>query len=171
MLWQLYVGAFLRRRVSCEPVFHTCVQLPPSYVEVRVGSSLNITGMPIVKKIVPDPPTIQILQAAQQRVLTALKASSPTVDSTLACTTRCTFGPLDSSQQPMLILRAGISAQDALAHVSLLLLCAEQTSDEITELGSGVERGLIWSMVHAVEMARAVVESLLAGTAAKSVNG
>lgn len=61
----------------------------------------------------------------------------------------------------MFTLRAGISAHDALAHVSLLLLCAEQTSDEITELGSGVERGLIWSMVHSVEMARAVVDSLL----------
>ena len=49
----------------------------------------------------------------------------------------------------------------ALAHVSLLLLCAEQTSDEIAELGSDVERGLIWSMVHSVEMARAVMDSLL----------
>lgn len=26
---------------------------------------------------------------------------------------------------------------------------------------SGVERGLIWSMIHSVEMARAVVDSLL----------
>ena len=43
----------------------------------------------------------------------------------------------------------------------VLLLCAKQTSDEISELGSGVERGLIWSMVHSVEMARAVVDSML----------
>ena len=64
----------------------------------------------------------------------------------------------------MLTLRARISAQDALTHVSLLLLCAEQTSDEITELASRVERGLIWSMVHSVEMARAVVNSMLGRT-------
>lgn len=34
-------------------------------------------------------------------------------------------------------------------------------SDEITERASGAERGLIWSMIHSVEMARAVVDSLL----------
>jgi hypothetical protein len=48
-----------------------------------------------------------------------------------------------------------------LAHVSLLLKCAEEVSDEITERASGLERGLIWSMVHSVEMARAVVDALL----------
>ncbi|WP_442800239.1 DUF3077 domain-containing protein [Pseudomonas sp. DSV-1] len=90
-----------------------------------------------------------------------LKPQPPTIVSTLPATTERAFGPVDSTLQPMFTLRAGISAQDALAHVSLLLLCAEQTSDDITELGSGVERGLIWSMVHSVEMARAVVDSLL----------
>ncbi|QLL10551.1 hypothetical protein [Pseudomonas chlororaphis] len=35
--------------------------------------------------------------------------------------------------------------------------------DEITEQGRGIERGLIWSMVHSVEMARAVVDALLDG--------
>ena len=60
-------------------------------------------------------------------------------------------------------VREGISAEEALLHVSLLLKCAEEVSDEITEQGSGIERGLIWSMVHSVEMARAVVEALLDG--------
>ena len=106
-------------------------------------------------------PTTETLQTSQQRILTALKASSPLLDSTLPNTCQRDFGPVDSTLQPMFNLRAGISAHDALMHVSLLLLCAEQTSDEITELGSGVERGLIWSMVHSVEMARAVVDSLL----------
>ncbi|UZE23095.1 DUF3077 domain-containing protein [Pseudomonas sp. B21-056] len=58
-------------------------------------------------------------------------------------------------------VRAGVSAEEALVHVSLLLGCAIQVSDEITEQGSGVERGLIWSMIHSVEMARAVVDALL----------
>ena len=108
----------------------------------------------------PEPIT-KILETIQQRILSALKNPSPTIDSTLPNTSHRAFGPLDSNLQPIFSLRSGISAQDALMHVSLLLLCADQSSDEITELGSGVERGLIWSMVHSVEMARAVVDSLL----------
>ena len=114
-----------------------------------------------MKKTKSNRPDTNALQASQKRVLKAFKAPTPTIVSTLPATTERAFGPVDSTLQPMFTLRAGISAQDALAHVSLLLLCAEQTSDEITELGSGVERGLIWSMVHSVEMARAVVDSLL----------
>ena len=114
-----------------------------------------------MKKIHSGPASSKTLEAAQQHILTALKASSPQLDSTLPNTSHRAFGPVDSTLQPMFSLRAGISAHDALMHVSLLLLCAEQTSDEITELGSGVERGLIWSMVHSVEMARAMVDSLL----------
>ena len=114
-----------------------------------------------MKKQTPNLPTLQTLKTTQTRVLKAFKAPAPAIVSTLPATTERAFGPVDSTLQPMFTLRAGISAQDALAHVSLLLLCAEQTSDDITELGSGVERGLIWSMVHSVEMARAVVDSLL----------
>ena len=114
-----------------------------------------------MKKIHSDRTSSKTLEASQQRILTALNASSPQLDSTLPNTSHRAFGPVDSTLQPMFSLRAGISAHDALMHVSLLLLCAEQTSDEITELGSDVERGLIWSMVHSVEMARAVVDSML----------
>ena len=114
-----------------------------------------------MKKIHSDRTSTTTLETAQYRILTALKSPAPDIHSTLPNTSQRAFGPIDSTLQPMFTLRAGISAQDALAHVSLLLLCAEQTSDEITELGSGVERGLIWSMVHSVEMARAVVDSLL----------
>ncbi len=114
-----------------------------------------------MKKIHSGRTSTKTLEASQQRILTALKASSPLLDSTLPNTCQRDFGPVDSTLQPMFSLRAGISAHEALMHVSLLLLCAEQTSDEITELGSGVERGLIWSMVHSVEMARAMVDSLL----------
>ncbi|QNH79638.1 hypothetical protein GGD92_15815 [Pseudomonas protegens] len=61
-------------------------------------------------------------------------------------------------------IREGITAEEALLHVSLLLKSAEEVSDEITERGSGIERGLIWSLVHSVEMARAVVDALLDGS-------
>ncbi|AKA26690.1 hypothetical protein [Pseudomonas chlororaphis] len=60
-------------------------------------------------------------------------------------------------------VRPGISAEEALLHVSILLKAAEEVSDEITERASGVERGLIWSMIHSVEMARGVVDALLDG--------
>jgi len=43
-----------------------------------------------------------------------------------------------------------------------LLKCAEETAEEITS-ASGIERGLIWSMIHSVEMVRAVVDALLDG--------
>ena len=60
-------------------------------------------------------------------------------------------------------VRPGISAEEALLHVSMLLKSAEEVSDEITEHASGIERGLIWSLVHSVEMARGVVDALLDG--------
>nr|WP_265533788.1 hypothetical protein [Pseudomonas saponiphila] len=43
-------------------------------------------------------------------------------------------------------------------HVALLLKCAEEVCDDITQQGSGLERVLIWPMAHSVEMARAVLE-------------
>jgi hypothetical protein len=69
--------------------------------------------------------------------------------------------PTSVGHHSMFSVRPGINAEEALVHVSLLLDCAVQVSDEITERASGVERGLIWSMIHSVEMARAVVDSLL----------
>ncbi|MFP3520416.1 hypothetical protein SB766_29960, partial [Pseudomonas sp. SIMBA_077] len=58
------------------------------------------------------------------------------------------------SSDSLFSIREGINAEKALLHVSLLLKSAEEVSDEITERGSGIERGLIWSLVHSVEMAR-----------------
>ncbi len=67
-------------------------------------------------------------------------------------------------QDSLFCVREGISAEEALLHVSILLKAAEEVSDEITERASGVERGLIWSMIHNVEMARGVVDALLDGS-------
>jgi hypothetical protein len=69
------------------------------------------------------------------------------------------FGRTDS---PFAVL-PGISAEEALLHVSMLLKAAEEVSDEITEHASGIERGLIWSLVHSLEMAHGVVDALLDG--------
>ena len=63
-------------------------------------------------------------------------------------------------QSPFAVL-PDIRAIEALSHVSLMLKSAEEVSDEITAYASGIERGLVWSLVHSVEMSRSLVDSLL----------
>ncbi|MGC5702105.1 DUF3077 domain-containing protein [Pseudomonas sp. NFXW11] len=114
-----------------------------------------------MKKIVPDPPTSYrdpALKAANATLRVAL-AQQPADPALLRLRTQAQPVAADS----LFSVRPGVSAEEALVHVSLLLKCAEEVCDEITQQGSGVERGLIWSMVHSVEMARAVVEALLDG--------
>ncbi|MCO7612971.1 MULTISPECIES: DUF6124 family protein [Pseudomonas chlororaphis group] len=106
-----------------------------------------------MKKLVPDPPRPlrdPELDRANANLLSALKPTQARP-----------FGLRDAQGNTLFSVQAGVSAEEALLHVALLLKCAEEVSDEITERASGIERGLIWSMVHSVEMARAVVEALL----------
>ena len=56
---------------------------------------------------------------------------------------------------------ADVRALQALQHVSIMLKGAEEVSDEITVHASGIERGLVWSLVHSVEMSRSLVDALL----------
>ena len=121
-----------------------------------------------MKKIVPDPPPSLPRQrrnpqhdSATQQILHGF--SSRDADSALFNTLKETAA-IPVGRNSMFSVRAGVDAEEALVHVSLLLNCAVQVSDEITEQGSGVERGLIWSMIHSVEMARAVVDALLEGS-------
>ncbi|MGC5701029.1 DUF3077 domain-containing protein [Pseudomonas sp. NFXW11] len=112
-----------------------------------------------MKKIVPDPPTSYrdpALKAANATLRVAL-AQQPADPALFRLSTQARSVAPDS----LFSVRPGVSAEEALVHISLLLKCAEEVCDEITQQGSGVERGLIWSMVHSVEMARAVVEALL----------
>lgn len=67
-----------------------------------------------------------------------------------------------SRRSPFAVL-PDIPALEALVHVSVMLKSAEEVSDEITEMASGIERGLVWSLVHSVEMARSLVDALLQG--------
>ncbi|MDP9527153.1 DUF3077 domain-containing protein [Pseudomonas protegens] len=124
-----------------------------------------------MKKIVPDPPVLQpsrelitALEVPNKTLLQALKTeplSTPLHEDFIA-TGSTSFGCRDGHGRPLFAVREGVSAEEALLHVSLLLKCAEETADEITS-ASGIERGLIWSMIHSVEMARAVVDALLDG--------
>ncbi|WEK11506.1 MAG: DUF3077 domain-containing protein [Candidatus Pseudomonas colombiensis] len=110
-----------------------------------------------MKKLVPDPP----FSLPAHRRDPELDSANAILLHTLKATRERPFGLRDAHGQALYTVQPGISAEDALAHVSLLLKCAEEVSDEITEQASGIERGLIWSMVHSVEMARAVVDALL----------
>lgn len=126
-----------------------------------------------MKKLVPDPPRTLPGQFRTpehdhdtQRIRLALAANN--AEASILSSLKDT-APTSIGRDSLFNVRAGISAEEALIHVSLLLDCAVQVSDEITERASGVERGLIWSMIHSVEMARAVVDSLLdAGKPAKT---
>lgn len=118
-----------------------------------------------MKKLVPDPPLSLPGQFRTpehdidtQRIRLALAANNTRVS--ILDDLKST-APAPVGHQSLFSVRPGINAEEALVHVSLLLDCAIQVSDEITERASGVERGLIWSMIHSVEMARAVVNSLL----------
>ncbi|WP_236184959.1 hypothetical protein [Pseudomonas protegens] len=115
-----------------------------------------------MKKIVPDPPTSYRdpeLKAANATLRVAL-AQQPLDPAVFQLKTQAKAVAPDS----LFSVREGIGGEEALVHVALLLKCAEEVCDEITQQGSGIERGLIWSMVHSVEMARAVVEALLDGS-------
>ncbi|MCK9816935.1 DUF3077 domain-containing protein [Pseudomonas sp. MAFF 302046] len=124
-----------------------------------------------MKKIVPDPPVLQpsrelitALEVPNKALLQALNTAplSAPLHKALSATGSTRFGCRDGEGRPLFAVCAGVNAEEALLHVSLLLKCAEETADEITS-ASGIERGLIWSMIHSVEMARAVVDALLDG--------
>ncbi|SEC95639.1 hypothetical protein SAMN05216178_5548 [Pseudomonas saponiphila] len=121
-----------------------------------------------MKKLVPDQSKTPVrngrspeLDQANKELLQKL-ALRPTGTS-LAKSIKHTSG-IPVGNNSLFAIREGINAEEALLHVSLLLKSAEEVSDEITERGSGIERGLIWSLVHSVEMARAVVDALLDGS-------
>ncbi|OLF52231.1 DUF6124 family protein [Pseudomonas chlororaphis] len=116
-----------------------------------------------MKKLVPDPPLSGQFRnpehdLATQRIRLALASNTPetSILGSLKDTAAAAVG-----RDALFNVRPGVSAEEALVHVSLLLDCAVQVSDEISERASGVERGLIWSMIHSVEMANAVVSALL----------
>ena len=94
---------------------------------------------------------------ATRRILDDLSANPPCID-TLQPTQAQPIG----TQSPFSVM-SNVSALTALQHISIMLKSAEEVSDEITERGSGLERGLVWSLVHSVEMSRSLVNALLRG--------
>ncbi|WP_263860666.1 hypothetical protein [Pseudomonas sp. MWU13-2100] len=82
---------------------------------------------------------------------------------TLAFTCSKPVTPEAPYKPTLFAIQPGINAQDALTYVSNLLETAELNGDEISLHTNPVERALFWGMLHSVEVARAVVDALLAG--------
>lgn len=103
-----------------------------------------------------------ILNETNEALLRLLAQGDTSLLNTLRPTGMAGFGSSDAQNRPLFFVRPGVNAEEALLHVSLLLKCAEEVGTEVSE-AKGVERGLIWSMIHSVEMARAVVDALIDG--------
>ena len=94
---------------------------------------------------------------ATRRILDDLSANPPDID-TLQPTQAQPVG----AQSPFAVM-ADVRALEALQHIAIMLKSAEEVSDESTERGSGLERGLVLALVDSVEMSRALVNALLRG--------
>ncbi|MGY2198976.1 hypothetical protein [Pseudomonas gingeri] len=123
----------------------------------------------MAKKITPDPPSVHhAFRAADKGTyLRHVSANDPEPSlrllDTLLVTHSTPITPQDPNRPVLLAIQPGINAQDALTYVSRLLETAELNADEISLHTNPVERALFWSMLHSVEVARAVVEALLDG--------
>lgn len=71
------------------------------------------------------------------------------------------FGTYAADQQNLFAVRAGINAEDALAHASLLLGCAAANAYETADQVRGDEKHLARSVVCLIEMAKAAVDAVL----------
>ncbi|UVJ46009.1 DUF3077 domain-containing protein [Pseudomonas sp. LS1212] len=108
-------------------------------------------------KIVPDPPAVSDESLA-----------SPT--GTLNKTALTVFGACDAGHAPLFAVCAGIPAEDALVHASLLLKGAFASAYAACDDGGDRERqGLLWSTLHSVEMAKALIDALLDGAEAEAL--
>ena len=63
-------------------------------------------------------------------------------------------------------INPGVPLQDALKHASLLLKGAELTADDIRSHLSGYEAEQLWCVIHGVEMARGLMDALIAEASA-----
>ncbi|WP_191486874.1 hypothetical protein [Pseudomonas sp. FEN] len=130
----------------------------------------------MTKKITPDPPTVhKALSTADRATYLRRLSDTPSNESepaptstprlldTLTFTSSKPVTPEALYKPTLFAIQPGVTAQDALVYVSNLLETAELNGDEISLHTNPVERALFWGMLHSVEVARAVVDALLAG--------
>jgi len=127
----------------------------------------------MAKKITPDPPPARrtLSTADKDQYLCRTSDNEPRPNTaqlldTLALTTAKPVTPATPDKPTLFAIQPGITAHDALTYVSHLLETAELNGDEIGLHDNPVERALFWNMLHSVEVARAVVDALLAGAPA-----
>ncbi|MEE1924654.1 DUF3077 domain-containing protein [Pseudomonas sp. 148P] len=94
-----------------------------------------------MKKIVPDPPTLP------RRPVTA----------------HTHFGSCNNTHPHLFSVCAGISMEDALAHLAMVLIAASETNVQVCELAGKPVQGLAWATQQSLEMGQALVDSLLGG--------
>ncbi|WP_166360914.1 DUF6124 family protein [Pseudomonas akapageensis] len=90
-------------------------------------------------KIVPDPP-----------------ASTPS-----RFTTEKPFGTVDSNGQPMLTVRGGIPVEDALAHATTLIECAEATAWDVVDHLHLNDKALVLGLIQQLDAAQALIGAVL----------
>ncbi|PSS48591.1 DUF3077 domain-containing protein [Pseudomonas sp. BBP2017] len=92
-----------------------------------------------MKKPVPDPPDLPFVHTIGRPV-----ASCP-------------------EHPPLFNVRSGVSAEDALVHASLYLKCASVNIEEAAQYTAEPGKSHVWSTQHSVELARALIDSLIDG--------
>ena len=100
-------------------------------------------------KIVPDPP----------------------LASTLSKTAFTPFGTCDAGHGPLFAVCAGINAEDALVHASLSLKCARECIYHVCMDETDANQGLLWSTLHSIEMAKALVDAVVDGIESEGGGG
>ena len=96
-----------------------------------------------MNKIVPDPP--------------------------LPPTSQHAFDRCDAGHPPLLSVNPNVPAQDALVHVAQYLRGAYESGYQALDHLGETGRGLLWSNLHAVELAEGLVEALLDGIESQPV--
>ncbi|UVJ43121.1 DUF3077 domain-containing protein [Pseudomonas sp. LS1212] len=102
-------------------------------------------------KIVPDPPPTDSNTSASKPAGTLIK------------TVNTPFGTCDAGHEPLFAVCAGINAEDALVHASLLLKSAGDCASKALDSEGGTEEGLLWSTMHSIEAAKALVDAVVDG--------
>ncbi len=133
---------------------------------------LRNRDLPMTKKITPDPPPCRtsspteksdFLRRIMYSALDQINSDPPEPLDVLA--TSAFNITSDSVSKPALFaIQPGVTAKVALAHVSELLRTAELNADEIGPHLDGVDRDLFRGILQSLELSRAIVDSLLAGT-------
>ena len=114
-----------------------------------------------MKKITPDPPFITLQDAVQCDPQSLDRAAA---DRAL---NHCLHGHLPSRpiSTAMFAIPNSVNSEVALAQASDLLRCAGASASEAGNGLSGVQRDLVLSVVHLVELAKAYVDKSLDGLA------